>query len=217
MKCLNCNKELANRQKKYCSVQCQLEYQRKIKVQSWLNGEDDGISGEYGLSRFIRTYLLQKHSFKCEICGWGEINPYTGTLPLEIHHKDGNYKNNKEDNLQVLCPNCHSLTEHFKGANKTGREGREKYSSRKNFCIDCGVEILPTSIRCKTCANKKLITEKPVTREKLKELIRTTPFTTIGKQYNVSDNAIRKWCLQYNLPTKKIDIKKYTDEEWKNL
>lgn len=40
------------------------------------------------------------------------------------------------------------------------------------------------------------------------------PFTTIGKKYNVSDNAVRKWCDKYNLPRKASEIKKYSDEEW---
>ena len=53
-----------------------------------------------------------------------------------------------------------------------------------------------------------------VTREELKNLIRTMPFTKIGEKFNVSDNAIRKWCDKYNLPRKSSDIKKYSDEEW---
>ena len=56
-----------------------------------------------------------------------------------------------------------------------------------------------------------------VTREELKELIRTKPFTQIGKQFNVSDNAIRKWCGKFNLPRKSTEIKEITDEEWKNI
>jgi hypothetical protein len=48
----------------------------------------------------------------------------------------------------------------------------------------------------------------------LKKLIRTKPFTQIGKQFNVSDNAIRKWCVSENLPTKKTEINKYSDEDW---
>jgi len=43
--------------------------------------------------------MLKKADYKCEICGWGEINPFTGKVPLEIHHIDGNYKNNVEENL----------------------------------------------------------------------------------------------------------------------
>lgn len=54
-------------------------------------------------------------------------------------------------------------------------------------------------------------------RDELKQLIRTTPFVKIGKQFGVSDNAIRKWCDFYNLPRRICDIKKYTDEEWATI
>ena len=53
-----------------------------------------------------------------------------------------------------------------------------------------------------------------VSREDLKKLIRTQPFTKLGEMFGVSDNAIRKWCIKYNLPKTKSDIQKYTDEEW---
>ena len=55
--------------------------------------------------------------------------------------------------------------------------------------------------------------ERP-SRKELKQLIRTKPFTQIGKMYGVSDNAIRKWCDFEKLPRKKNEINKYTDEEW---
>lgn len=48
-------------------------------------------------------------------------------------------------------------------------------------------------------------------------MIRTEPFTSIGKRFGVSDNAIRNWCDSYNLPRTKMEIKKYTDEEWENI
>lgn len=54
-------------------------------------------------------------------------------------------------------------------------------------------------------------------REELKEMIRTNSFVSIGKQYGVSDNAVRKWCDGYKLPRRKRDIKEYTDEEWKDI
>ena len=44
-------------------------------------------------------------------------------------------------------------------------------------------------------------------------MIRTIPFTKIGKKYDVSDNAIRKWCDNYNLPRLVKEIKKYSEEE----
>ena len=126
--CLNCGKELNSRQNKYCSLACQKDFERKEYITKWKRGEESGLSGEYGLSKHIRYYLIEKHNYKCELCGWGQENPYTHTIPLEIHHKDGNYLNNSEENLQVLCPNCHSLTETFKSHNKNGRKGRAKYT-----------------------------------------------------------------------------------------
>ena len=87
------------------------------------------MRGKYGISRHIHRYLMEKFNAKCSRCGWGEVNPYTGNIPLEIEHIDGNYLNNKEENLDLLCPNCHSLTETYKGANRgKGRKDRKKYN-----------------------------------------------------------------------------------------
>ena len=106
------------------------EYKSKEYIAQWLNGEKDGMSGEYGLSKVIRNYLLKQNDYKCEKCGWGKRNDFTGTIPLEVHHVDGDYTNNKKENLMVLCPNCHSLVESHKSHNKKGRKGRKKYSKK---------------------------------------------------------------------------------------
>ena len=87
-------------------------------------------------------------------------------------------------------------------------------SCEKNICIDCGALISKGAIRCRSCANKHRVQDIGISRDELKQLIRTTPFTTIGKLYNVSDNAVRKWCDKYNLPRKTTEIKAYSDEEW---
>ena len=95
----------------------------------WKNGEETGIRGKYGISVHLRKYLLDKYEHKCARCGWSKINPFTHTLPLEIEHIDGDYTNNTEDNLILLCPNCHSLTATYKGANKgNGRKDCKQYS-----------------------------------------------------------------------------------------
>lgn len=89
--------------------------------------------------------------------------------------------------------------------------------SQKNFCIDCGKPILRNSVRCADCDRKYRRSFCPVTREELKQLIRTTPFTEIGIKFGYSDNGIRKWCTWFNLPHTKKEINSYSDEEWKNI
>ena len=52
----------------------------------------------------------------CELCGCSE---WLGMkLPLELHHKNCNHNDNELDNLQILCPNCHSVQEGNSGSNK---------------------------------------------------------------------------------------------------
>ena len=58
---------------------------------------------------------------------------------------------------------------------------------------------------------------KPVSRDELKNLIRTTSFVDIGKRYNCSDNAIRKWCDKFNLPRTKKEINSYSEDEWNSI
>lgn len=128
MQCLNCNKEI-KRKNKYCSIKCQKEYQYKQYIEKWKNNEINGMRGEYQISSYIKNYLFEKYKHQCAICGWNKVNPYTNSIPLEIEHKDGNYRNNKEENLILLCPNCHSLTSTYKGANlNRGRSSRKKYN-----------------------------------------------------------------------------------------
>ena len=114
--CLNCSKEIT-RGRRFCDNTCYAEYERKQYIERWKQGKETGIIGEDGIATAIRKYIFEKHHNSCELCGWNEINPYTGLVPLQIHHIDGNCKNNTEENLQLLCPNCHALTENFGSRN----------------------------------------------------------------------------------------------------
>jgi len=127
MNCLSCGKELIKSQTKYCAYQCQSDYQRMVKVEKWLNGELNGVRGKTSTSKWIKWYLINKHGEKCMECNWAERNPYTNNIPIELDHIDGNFMNNNEENLKLLCPNCHSLTKTYKGANKKKGRPRSKY------------------------------------------------------------------------------------------
>jgi hypothetical protein len=125
-KCKTCGKECSRPEKFYCNNKCQFKYQNDKKIHNWLIGKDKGYTGNGMIRPFIRKYLIGISSHSCSICGWNEINTLTNKVPLEIHHKDGNYKNNQINNLQVLCPNCHSLTNTHRNLNKgKGRKDRK--------------------------------------------------------------------------------------------
>ena len=99
--------------------------------------------------------------------------------------------------------------------NSSIKPKRNKGKSNANFCTICGKPIRKNSTYCGECSHflQRKIIDRP-TREYLKELIRTTSFLKIGKIYNVCDNTVRKWCIGYNLPFKKKEIKQYSDKEW---
>lgn len=89
-----------------------------FKGQGWNKDNFDYSRFKYGNSIKIASALpalvyLKGH--KCEQCGtstWNQVK-----IPLEVHHNDGDHLNNELDNLVLLCPNCHALTENYKGRN----------------------------------------------------------------------------------------------------
>lgn len=124
--CLFCGKEVSGN-KKFCNHLHQNQYEYESYIKRWKSGNENGMKGKTQVSAYIIRYLREKYNNSCSVCGWNMINPYTGNVPLECHHKDGNHKNNREENLSLLCPNCHSLTSTYKGANiGYGRESRIK-------------------------------------------------------------------------------------------
>lgn len=180
--------------------------------------------------------LITLYGGKCSLCGYNK-----SIKALEFHHikpQDKKYAlgtgncHKLQDDLTeakkclLVCANCHreihdgfyndvNLFDYQKINNQIEIE---KLSISKNLsCKDCGVQITiySKSGYCNSCAQKHRakVQNKP-SREELKSLIRTLPFLKIATIYNVSDNAIRKWCDKYSLPRNKKDINNYSDAQW---
>ena len=123
-------------------------------------------------------------------CGITEWN--NKPIVLQLHHIDGNHNNNNLENLQLLCPNCHSQTENYCGnSNK---------STDYNTCKLCGEKIGRNSKYCVDCVHfLKRKVNRPTKEELIEDKEILKSFVAIGKKYGVSDNAIRKWFRSYGL------------------
>lgn len=232
--------------------------------QSWSKNKVDISKYKYGTplnsGQALRDLSILR-SRRCEQCGLTKWNEQE--IPLEVHHKDGNYLNSELSNLVLLCRNCHALTENFGSKNRRKKVDDEtliealrttnnvrqalikvgltakgenynrcydlihKYNiiqlNKENTreikrCKRCGRPIATSTAKlCRDCAHEiQRVCERP-SREELKRKVYTRPFLQIGKEYNVSDSAIRKWCTYYSIPYKKKDIKRFTYDEWERL
>lgn len=151
---------------------------------------------------------------KCEICGISEWNGKP--ITLQLHHIDGDHNNNTIDNLQIICPNCHSQTENY-----CGGANRRKIT----LCPDCGEQILNSSQYCSKCAPKHRYrepNEMPSKEELIQDYVEYGGYRPISKKYKVSDKTISNWFKKYGLPYKVKEIRKYIKElypdvHWTNL
>ena len=124
--CINCNKEIVKKSAKiYCNNKCQNEYQYTNYINRWKNKLESGVRSGGRITNYLRRYIFIKYNSRCSKCGWNEINTTTNKTPLQVNHIDGNWYNNDEENLELLCPNCHSLTDNYCALNKG--KGRPRY------------------------------------------------------------------------------------------
>ena len=132
--CIACKKPREEYASKYCYNQCKVDYQYQRYISAWHKGKKDGSRGinAKNISRHLLRFLIQKYGEVCLQCKWNKKNPSTNRVPLEIDHIDGNADNNMEDNLRILCPNCHALTPSFRNLHKgQGRSRRINYVTLK--------------------------------------------------------------------------------------
>lgn len=158
---------------------------------------------------------------KCELCGY--------TNNLELHHINGDHYDNRLENLQILCPNCHAMTDNYCGRNScknTTPENLSKKYSKNHYCIckNCNKEFYSDRVDRvrKFCSRecyleyiKKLQIDNSL--EPLQEnanienvshlteenLLKAIPnysnMVDLGKHFNVSRTTIRKYLIKYGL------------------
>lgn len=131
-KCLKCGGEPARAKYIYCSNFCQLAYQHDKYIEDWKVGKISGLSRLGTVSTHVKRYLRDKYGNRCILCGWAQRNSVTGQVPLVADHIDGNWRNNSESNLRLVCPNCDALSAIYAALNK-GRGRADRTKSKRSI------------------------------------------------------------------------------------
>ena len=182
---------------------------------------EEYFNGNINVSASTLRRKLIKNGFKderCECCG---LTEWMGKkIPLELHHINGNHNDNRLENLQILCSNCHSLAHDYSNSdtksknvvnttllekclsdvNNTESQKKEKEKNIR-YCKHCGKKLKSgQKVYCsQNCAHAQ-VAKIPSESELIKKL---NEFkwnkTKIGKYFGVSDNAVRKWIKKYNI------------------
>lgn len=87
--------------------------------------------------KLVRQRLFESRGRKCEKCNWAEVRKHDKIIPVEVHHKNGDNEDNREENLIILCPNCHSLER--KGNSFGLNNTKIKESTKKRYKYIAGL------------------------------------------------------------------------------
>lgn len=211
------------------------KFSREYKLEEILVENSPYKSSSKLKNRLIKEGLKDS---KCEICK--NFKWLNQEIKLEIHHINGINTDNRIENLQVLCPNCHAFTDNYKGKNinKSAlsekkdveyrkfketpaemrgnlepspiiREGAETLhgtskSKNKNKlekkCAICEKTFKKNNKYCSyECKNIAAAIKIPTYQDLLFAFKIHNSFLQVGKHFNVSDNAVRKWCIRYGI------------------
>lgn len=158
---------------------------RRIKEHFWKAQCEKDVSYNSALHSAIRKY--GKENFKWEVIEECEIE--------EIDEKEKYYI----QFYNSLTPNGYNIL-----------EGGQKFRAESNRCKKCGTIISKNTKNnlCRECYIQSLRKDRP-TVEELKQILldNNGNFTKVGKLFGVTDNSIRKWCKNYDLPTHSSDYK----------
>ncbi len=85
---------------------------RKLPLSEILEGKHPQYRTHKLHIRLLKEGIKQHQCEKCGLKKWLDQD-----IPLELHHEDGNSSSHRLSNLKLLCPNCHALTDNYRGKN----------------------------------------------------------------------------------------------------
>lgn len=154
----------------------------------------------------VKLLSIEYKGGKCEICGYNKCPD-----ALEFHHIDSTQKDfgigekgytksfesikTELDKCMLLCCRCHREI-HYKL--------REKYKTTELILNEINKNT-KSVIKENSKDNKRNISKDEI----IESFVRNGNFLKVGRDFNMSDNAVRKWCKKYELPTHTKDMIEY--------
>jgi hypothetical protein len=164
-------------------------------------------------NRLFNEGLKEK---KCEACNLKEW--MNKIIPLELNHKNGNNTDNRIENLEIICCNCHAQTTNYRGKNILSYKSEKikneflnkeikvvniKKKVENNKCIHCSKELNKKNKKfCSTLCyreSERKENEIPKVPEILNAFNIYKNFRKVGLSFGVSDNTVRNWCSNYGI------------------
>jgi hypothetical protein len=158
-------------------------------------------------SSYSRTKLKQRlyesglKTRNCELCDQGE-DWRGGRMSLILDHVNGVPDDNRIENLRIVCPNCAATIETHCGRKNRlppqacamcGNSFTPRYRRQRYCSVACGMRH-PKGRHAPRPERRKV--ERP-SYEQLMADVGSMSFVAIGRNYGVSDNAVRKWIRWY--------------------
>lgn len=149
---------------------------------------------QYSNTSNLREKLIKNglKQAKCERCG---LTEWLGEEPpLSLDHINGDNKDNRIENLRILCLNCHGKTDTWCGKNKVRKTQTGGYPGEniKVYNCSCGKQIRKNNKTCVDCFKKGCESKYPPVTELLAK-VKSSSYEAVGREYGVSGNAIRKF------------------------
>lgn len=194
---------------------------------------EDYLSNRQSISSNSLKKRLLSENVKDHICEECKLDWWLfDKIPLELHHVNGNSSDNSLSNLQLLCPNCHALTDNYRGRNQARAMEKEARIEPNPPIIKSKQDVLKENefekeqrkaIHKEKLKNRKVYPHPTKINwpsdEDLVDAIWENSVTQFARENGLCGNTIKKRCKRKNLPVPPIGFfrKKETGNDISNL
>ena len=187
------------------------EQRDRLRAEKMKEAKKRDLSQPLPCDRRLKNRDLKKHMnyqgipYKCNVCNLSQWNNVE--IVLDIDHIDNDAHNNKLNNLQYVCPNCHRVktSDFLKSIPSKAKKSTKNYNYDQNKkCSRCGVKITNASKVCRSCTSFDRSPLYRIGKDKIQEEILKKPLREVAKDIGCAYKNIRNFCKKYELKQRPV-------------